>query len=513
MTSRTDPGSSEKRLSRQLLWLVVGVALLVSGARLASSDEVAIYLLTDSLLSRGALDVPGGITPNGSWFGDKFYIWYEPGMSIFIVPWYLAGKILTSVLPLSPGLSPLIIKAAVSTFNAFVGACLVVVFFRCCRLFSIGVRTSALMALTLAFSTFLFPYLKTIIRDVPLALLLLLAVEYAVRYVRTKGDRYLWLAGCAMGLGILTKIVFVMYVPIIAGYLWMCARHHGRPLLQAVRMGAPVAGSFLLIGIYNAARFGDFFDMGYHGGTSFPTPVLVGLFGLLLSPGKGLFWFAPVVWVCLWAWGHFARRFRAESWLLLVLVGSTMLLYAKYFAWGGDGSWGPRYLIVILPMVLLVAADFVDGSSRAVRATVWGLAVLGAVIQIGGVAIYQGNYLRKAGDFPFTRPFTDPEFMARTHYVPDYSPIVGHWKMLADNLRVHAEGSWPLLIPSGEHAGERVPLDESQKAALLQTFDLWFMYAAYAGVAAVPSFALAGLLLIAVVALTVRLARTLQDAS
>jgi hypothetical protein len=513
MISSEVPVFPEKQLTRQIFWLVVTVGLLVSGARLASSDEVAIYLLTDNVLTRGALDVPGGITPNGSWFGDKFYIWYEPGMSLFVVPWYLFGRLVTGVLPLDESLASLGIKAVVSTFNAWIAAWLAVAFFRCCRLFSVGLRAAAGMSLTLVFSTFLFPYLKTIIRDVPLALLLLLAVEYAVRYVRTKESRYLWLAGSAMGLGILTKIVFVMYVPIIAGYLWMCGRQHGRPLFQAVRMGVPVAVSFLLIGIYNAARFGDFFDMGYHGGTSFPTPVLVGLFGLLLSPGKGLFWFAPVVWICLWSWGPFARRFKAESRLLLVLAASTILLYAKYFAWGGDGSWGPRYLIVILPLLLLVVAGFADGAARAARRTVGVLAALGLVIQIGGVAIYQGNYLRKAGDFPFTRPFTDPEFMARTHYVPNYSPIVGHWKMLADNLRVHAEGPWPSLIPSGEHAAERVPLDESQKAALLQAFDLWFMYAAYAGVAAVPSFALAGLLLIAVVVLTVRLARTLRDAS
>ena len=53
------------------------------------------------------------------------------------------------------------------------------------------------------------------------------------------------------------------------------------------------------------ARFGTPFETGYGAQASpaaFTTPALVGLYGLLLSSGKGVAWFAPALWLAPRGW-------------------------------------------------------------------------------------------------------------------------------------------------------------------------------------------------------------------
>jgi hypothetical protein len=503
-TSRPD-----RTLGRRLFWLVLSVCLLINGARLASSDEIAVYLLAESLVERGELNVPPDITPNGSWFEGRYYIWYEIGSTLLILPWYIAGQLISSALPIDAGLQTLVIRAFVSTMGAWMGALLAFMLFRAGRLFGYSVRLSVFLSLGLVFSTFLFPYLKTIIRDVPLAVFLL-GTSYSLFQHKWDGNerKYIRTAGIYAGLGFLTKITFLMYLPMFVVYMFLALRI--RDWKRTILFLAPTLAAALLTGWYNYARFGNALDLGYQGGTSFPTPILTGIFGLLLSPGKGFFWFAPVGILILWGGRMFLRKFRAEALLLAAIVISTLALYATYFAWGGDGSWGPRYLVVVLPLVFLAMGAWLTTASFFVKRLAIVLFIVGCVVQVGGVSVYQGNYLRKIGEFPFTRPFTDPEFMYKSHFVPGFSPIVGHWKMLTDNVSSHLGGDVPDLRPTSGPVQKRVPLSEESKPALLRTLDYWFMYAIYSGFPVVPILVLVLLVTAAVVIQAFLLRRSLK---
>lgn len=470
----------DRRFGQQVFWLILSVGLLLNGARLASSDEIAVYLLTESLIEHGDLDVPAGITPNGSWFDGHFYVWYEIGTSLLIIPWYLLGRIVALLIPLGEGYDVLVLRALVSTMGAWMGAWLALIMFRCARLLGSSWRLSIFLAMGLVCTTFLLPYLKTILRDVPMALMLLAAFYHLLRIRSGMGrSRDLLLAGFFCGMGFLIKITFLMYLPMLWGYLYFALRR--RDVKSSAFFLGPIILALAIAAWYNFARFGDPLDLGYHGGTSFPTPLHTGIFGLLWSPGKGLFWFAPLTILIGWAGRDLFRKHRAEAVLFACIVISTLVLHAKYFAWGGDGSWGPRYLLVLLPMLILSLAPWLQRASVGIRRTAVALACVGFGVQLAGTAIYQGNYLRKIGEFPFTRPFTDPEFMYRSHFIPQYSPIIGHWKMAAENLGNHIRGNWPNLKPGPEVSYQRVPLAEEAKPALLATFDFWFMYAVYAG--------------------------------
>ncbi len=81
-----------------------------------------------------------------------------------------------------------------------------------------------------------------------------------------------------------------------------------------------------------------------------PPPKLTAMAGYLVSPGRGLFLFSPVVLFALYGISVLWRS--PERWVerstICVLVGSaltTFMMVCSYSAWQGGFSFGPRYLI------------------------------------------------------------------------------------------------------------------------------------------------------------------------
>ena len=84
-----------------------------------------------------------------------------------------------------------------------------------------------------------------------------------------------------------------------------------------------------------------------------------------------------------------------------------------------------------------------------------------------------------------------------------------HWEMIGENVSSHLAGNAPRIAqasPAGAVAGDdgaavtpsaRLGVSESDQTALLGGFDLWWMYARYAGLPGAPLTAAALLLLVA----------------
>jgi hypothetical protein len=263
--------------------------------------------------------------------------------------------------------------------------------------------------------------------------------------------------------------------------------------------------AFLLHGAYDVARFGTPFETGYGAQATpaaYSTPLLVGLYGLLLSSGKGVMWFAPALWLAPAGWNAMraaAGRARATAIAALLMGAAALLLYGRFQHWAGDGSFGPRYLVPVLPAAFLLVTFALDHASRTRRAIAAVLGLAGLLVTIGGVAIYFGAQMREAGDYPYTLPLDHPHFMESSHFNPRFSPILGHWAMLRRNLSLAVHGHAPRIVAggdAGQSAGGRIGVSEDDQRALLEGFDFWWTYAAYAGVPGAP-LALMALLLFA----------------
>jgi hypothetical protein len=145
----------------------------------------------------------------------------------------------------------------------------------------------------------------------------------------------------------------------------------------------------LLYLIYDVVRFSG----GLSGGIGRLVPAglvisnpSIGVFGLTLSPGKGVLWFALPLVAAIAAYPRFYSRRPVEAVALAVLVLLWLLTYAVLgsgtVAWDGGWSWGPRYLLPVLPFALVPLAEW--WIVPRARWIVLALALLSVLVQIPG---------------------------------------------------------------------------------------------------------------------------------
>jgi hypothetical protein len=233
------------------------------------------------------------------------------------------------------------------------------------------------------------------------------------------------------------------------------ARGEWRRKVPAIAMVAGIVGiAGLGVLARNTTLYGNPFDLGYppnvEGGRatmSFDTPIGVGLFAFLLSPGKSMLLFAPVLLLAPWALPRVWRRSRALAVLMVAPLVALLAFYSRYTLFEGGYSFGPRYLI---PGIWLLGLSFgfvvKEGSGR-IRTIALALAMAGALVNVIGLA---------------TSPLEDMAggryYDERLHYRLDYNPL---------------EGQLGLLV---KYATDPAP------APIGRGFDRWFVFLHKGGV-------------------------------
>jgi hypothetical protein len=83
-----------------------------------------------------------------------------------------------------------------------------------------------------------------------------------------------------------------------------------------------------------------------------------GFWGILFSPGRGLFVFSPIVFFALPGLVVLLQRWRrpADQLILgtVLACGLTVISYSCFLVWWGGGSYGPRFLTDIMPTTCLL---------------------------------------------------------------------------------------------------------------------------------------------------------------
>lgn len=165
-------------------------------------------------------------------------------------------------------------------------------------------------------------------------------------------------------------------------------------LLTQSRRRAVIAGLsailfFLPWALFHYRFFGNFMGPQYsiaaeNAGLISVANYRTSLYGLLLSPGTGLFVYQP--WAVLLLVG-FAVKKNAHAMWFWALCAAQLALMGMWREWTGQICWGTRYLTEIIPVIgllVLPAIDYLRGK-RMGKAVLIALGVLAFLIQANGV--------------------------------------------------------------------------------------------------------------------------------
>lgn len=457
---------------RWLTLTFLALYMLSTGGNLFISDGEVVFKTTAELVYARRIDLtpdPGlpQIVPGRD---GLFFSKYGLGMPLAAVPFFRLGGLLAPI-GATPAASDRILRLVTVSLNAVLGAAGVLLLFLIALPF--GQRPALMVAVLYGLATPAWVYSKVFFSEPLLAACLLLATLATLRAVgrraaRRPGDAaeplaatYLWalLAGGAAGYALLTKPMAGLALPAFGLFVALAGTASLRT--RASRLACFGLGALPLVALtlwHNWYRFGSLRDNGY-GAEFFSTPWFIGLYGLLASSGRGLLLYAPPTLLALAGLATLWRRDRALTLLVAGLIVPPLLLTARWWAWHGGWGWGPRLIMPYLPLLLLAAAALLS-SGRGWR-WAWALLVAGALVQLPGVAVDFNAYMaglvlpspvgrqlaapaaaQNPDTLEATLPYLLPDDLA--YYIPEYSPIVGQWRML-----LRGEGLFVCLGDSG----------------------------------------------------------------
>jgi hypothetical protein len=235
-------------------------------------------------------------------------------------------------------------------------------------------RDAVWIALATVFGTIIFAYSTMLFVHVPAALFLLLAVVWL-------DDRPL-AAGAAAGMATLC-----FYVCGAAALLLAIVRRDRR----FIAGGAPFA---VLLGLYHWGCFGSPFRTAVESSTQWTErgllfgvlrlPRLDALFGITLSPYRGLFFASPFLLFAIVALFVLKRRDVA---IVGGITAIFLVVIAGFNGWNGGWAFGARYLTPIIPLLGIAMLAAARSAPRLVRALWIAAALLSIAINFVATAV------------------------------------------------------------------------------------------------------------------------------
>ena len=429
---------STGRTAAWLFLALFGVFALSTGGHTYSSDEEGILAQTRAVSAgRHWYEVTADnnwVTPVRAGRDGRQTGVSGIGVSIVALPFHTAGEVVSGLV--SDSRRHVVVRLFSLFTNSAITAAVAVVVFLLAAHLGASRRSALALAVIYGLGTMAWPHAKTLFSEPLAALFLALAVLFAFRAGADGRPAPAAWAGLASGAALMARISTGLFPPLIALYLvGVVARRFGvrRAATTVLAYGLGAVPTLTALGAFNWWRYGSALDVGYEQ-VPLDHPLGTGLSGLLLSPGKSIFLYAPVVLVALVAVPVAIRRRPAEVVLLLAVAVANVVFFARFPYWHGDHAWGPRYLQIVLPLMVALAAPVLRRGwwrRAAGAAGVAGFVIAG----LPGVVIYFNSYLDEVVAEVGVEPLHgEAAYAYYAHRVPRWSPVVGHRGRVDDAL-------------------------------------------------------------------------------
>lgn len=393
------------------------------------SDDIITY---KDVISRG---------PNG-----RYYFKWGLGQSLVEVPFYFIHRLIWKPFPSR--------KMTMNYTDPYFFPELMIVFLcpsiisalGCMLIFLFGMRlgfskqVSLFLSLIYGIGTMVWPYSKSLMSEATLNVALLGGAYGAFSYASNLRRRWLAVSGACLGFAVITKVTSIVTIPVFVFYVLLAVRSRETVYDLLIFFAPPFLASVGVQLWYNMIRYGSLWQFGYNQGLDslgFCTPLYVGLWGFIASPGKSYFLYTPISVLGLTSAWRFFRKRRPEALMFMGVIVTVTVLHARWWSWAGDWAWGPRFLLVITPYLILPAGFFFETWFRIFRlkkVLITLLLAFSVSIQVLGVAIHPFSFIESRtevvkqildiGTPSYRSMYGENAFV---NFSPIFSHIIGNW--------------------------------------------------------------------------------------
>lgn len=432
--------TNHSRFLTGIFALIWGISFLFSGGHSYSIDEET-YLANLRALLRGSRTIPklSGIGHSYVTVPDKMGVatsFYGIGTSVFNFPGYVIGKALSFIV--SSEWRELMFRIFYFGTNSVALAATGTILGRICLQLGSTRRFATYLAIAYSTGTYALAHSKTGFAEPLTAMFIVLSVSLLldIRIPRAFHTSAQFGIGCCLGFAVMMRASAILFVPaFLIAVVW-----RSRTIRSVSIVVSGLAIPAIVVMLNNWWRFGSISDTGYPP-LKYDTPVLEGIFGLLASPGKGLFFFAPLA---LYAVSKVFRAWAIDRELTLIVVWgllSNIWLFSRFEIWSGDNAYGPRYMGIVLPLMLVLLC--VVGKELRPRNIIlpW---LVGLTLTLGGAFTYfNAVYYKYVPDLiAYTGESAKSpdgsinwtEIRQTVNFVPRYSQIYTHSESIDDSL-------------------------------------------------------------------------------
>ena len=470
-----------------------------------------------SIVEKGDLSVPSGTGIRGS--DGKDYSWFGVGSALISLPLYVSGKIIGISQP----------DKLHYVVNPIISAATLVLIFRFCLSLGYSIRSSFFTSLLYGFATLAWRFSKDPGDHALETFFILFSVYCTYLYSVKKLARWILFSGTFIGIACIVRPTSLLVLPSLFLMLFIVywnGNNFNDTARKIAKAGVLFSLAFLpfaLINLwYNYYRFGSIFESGYtlmaaRSGVSYfsNTSILEGLKGFLISPGKGFFYYSPVAILFFFTIRSFFRRNIAVAACFVCLVITYLALFSKYLYWHGDCAWGPRYIFLITPYLIIPITEIYTNKSvhkkHAWRTILFLLFVVSLSVQVLSISVHHQKYFvylfEKGVNFTSTKGNGVQTIFvpaSETYYNWRLSPILVESVLFSEMIKEIRDYQY---VKSPEKSSL---MDKVKASAFMHVFDFWFVYTYFLN-KSITGFILALALLLLSIFIAFRLKRLLAD--
>ena len=261
------------------------------------------------------------------------------------------------------------------------------ILFAICRTYNFSIKIAITVAFLYGFTTMAWAYSSTAMSVILVSMTVLLSFYFYRKFVKNQNFSSLIFCGFSLGASVLVRYDSFIIVIIMLVFLIGTILKNKSKLKNLTCLLIPLFFCAIIFMGINYIQFGTFLEYSFKTESGYglgPTyPIHVGIFGLLFSPGAGLFIFSPILFTIFVSFFDFYKKDKSSFLIFSAYLVSMLVFFGNLETWHGFVSWGPRYLLPVIPFLLIpLAASIEKRNNIGFRFLVVVLGAIGAFFSL-----------------------------------------------------------------------------------------------------------------------------------